>query len=164
MCAMRVCCHEEKRSNLKLKSWPKQDFRLPLVKYWGICLFTTHNESVMFIEQAPGLTIQIEKWLYVCHASTGKYRPQLRAFNTRRGCMCAVHLFCYKAKWPNLKLKTWPIRDFRLSLVKYWGICLFTTQYKPVMFIVQALVLVLTLEVAVCVPCTCAAMKQNGLT
>jgi len=27
-------------------------------------------------------------------------------FNSRSGCMCARHLFCYDAKQPNLKLKT----------------------------------------------------------
>jgi len=29
-----------------------------------------------------------------------------RLFNSRSGCMCAMHLFCYEAKQPNLKLKT----------------------------------------------------------
>jgi hypothetical protein len=31
-----------------------------------------------------------------------------RVFNSRSGCMCARHLFCYEAKQPNLKLKTRP--------------------------------------------------------
>ncbi len=30
------------------------------------------------------------------------------SFNSRSGCMCARHLFCYEAKQPNLKLKTRP--------------------------------------------------------
>jgi hypothetical protein len=29
-------------------------------------------------------------------------------FNSRSGCMCAMHLCFYEAKQPNLKLKTWP--------------------------------------------------------
>jgi hypothetical protein len=28
-----------------------------------------------------------------------------RLFSSRSGCMCALHLCCYEAKWPNLKLK-----------------------------------------------------------
>jgi hypothetical protein len=31
-----------------------------------------------------------------------------RVFNSRSGCMCAMHLCYYEAKLPNLKLKTWP--------------------------------------------------------
>ncbi len=31
-----------------------------------------------------------------------------RVFNSKSGCMCAGHLFCYKPKQLNLKLKTWP--------------------------------------------------------
>jgi hypothetical protein len=31
-----------------------------------------------------------------------------RVFNSRSGCMCAMHLCCYEAKRPNLKLKTLP--------------------------------------------------------
>jgi hypothetical protein len=27
---------------------------------------------------------------------------------TRNGCMCAMHLYCYEAKLPNLMLKTQP--------------------------------------------------------
>jgi hypothetical protein len=30
-----------------------------------------------------------------------------RVFNSRNGCMCAMHLCCFEAKWPGLKLKTW---------------------------------------------------------
>ncbi len=30
-----------------------------------------------------------------------------RVFKSRSSCMCAMHLFWYKAKQPNLKLKTW---------------------------------------------------------
>jgi hypothetical protein len=33
-----------------------------------------------------------------------------RVFNSRSGCMGATHLRRYKAKWPNLKLKTRPKR------------------------------------------------------
>jgi hypothetical protein len=29
-----------------------------------------------------------------------------RVFNSRSGYMCVMHLYCYEAKWPNLKLKT----------------------------------------------------------
>jgi hypothetical protein len=35
-------------------------------------------------------------------------RNQGRVFNSRSGCMCALHLCGYKTKWPNLKLKNWP--------------------------------------------------------
>jgi len=31
-----------------------------------------------------------------------------RVFNSRSGCMCAMHLICYESKQPNLKLKTLP--------------------------------------------------------
>jgi hypothetical protein len=31
-----------------------------------------------------------------------------RVFNSRSGCMCALHLSGYKTKWPNLKLSTRP--------------------------------------------------------
>jgi hypothetical protein len=31
-----------------------------------------------------------------------------RVFNSKSGCMCPKHLFCYEAKQPNLKLKTRP--------------------------------------------------------
>ncbi len=31
-----------------------------------------------------------------------------RVFNSRSGCMCVMHLNCYEAKWPDLRLKTRP--------------------------------------------------------
>jgi hypothetical protein len=37
---------------------------------------------------------------------TGRYLG--RVFNSKSGCMCPKHLFCYEAKQPNLKLKTRP--------------------------------------------------------
>ncbi len=36
-------------------------------------------------------------------------------FNSIIGCMCAKRLCCYEAKWLNLKLKTEPKKNFRLS-------------------------------------------------
>jgi len=35
-----------------------------------------------------------------------------RVFNSRSGCMCAMHLCCFEAKWPSLKLKTRPKQLF----------------------------------------------------
>jgi hypothetical protein len=35
-------------------------------------------------------------------------RNQGRVFNSSRGCMFVMHLCCYVAKWPNLKLKAQP--------------------------------------------------------
>jgi hypothetical protein len=32
----------------------------------------------------------------------------VRVFNSRSGCMCAMYFCCFEAKWPSLKLKTWP--------------------------------------------------------
>jgi len=37
-----------------------------------------------------------------------------RVFNSRSGCVWAMHLFCYEAKRPNLKLKTQPKITFML--------------------------------------------------
>jgi len=31
-----------------------------------------------------------------------------RVFNSRSSCMSTIYLYCYEAKWPNLKLKTKP--------------------------------------------------------
>ncbi len=31
-----------------------------------------------------------------------------QVFDSRSGCMSAMHLCCYEVKRPNLKLKTWP--------------------------------------------------------
>jgi hypothetical protein len=39
---------------------------------------------------------------------TGRNLGQV--FNSRSGCLYAIHLCCYKAKRPNLKLKTLPIQ------------------------------------------------------
>jgi hypothetical protein len=52
-----------------------------------------------------------------CHSATAaaramdKLKPTgqnlVLVFNTRSGCVYAMHLFCYEAILPNLELKTW---------------------------------------------------------
>jgi len=46
-------------------------------------------------------------------------QKQSQVFNSRSGCMYAMHLFCCKAKLTNLKLKTRPQTTFLLSPVRY---------------------------------------------
>ncbi len=42
-----------------------------------------------------------------------------RVFNSRSSFMWVVHLFCYEAKWPNLKLKTRRKQLFTFSPVSF---------------------------------------------
>jgi len=60
-----------------------------------ICLI--YKDGVVWNDKAVSMDkLQLAGWNLV------------RVFNSKSGCMCAKHLFCYEAKQPNLKLKTQP--------------------------------------------------------
>ncbi len=54
--------------------------------------------SISRVLTKPKDTIQLTGW------------KQGQVFNSKSGCTCAMHLCCYEAKRPNLKLKTRPKR------------------------------------------------------
>jgi len=64
-----------------------------------------------------------------------------RVFNSRSGCMHAMHFFCYEAKRPNLKLKTRP-KQLLSNLQLDVAVATYTIKYESLfLFIVHDKVL-----------------------
>ncbi len=60
-----------------------------------------------------------------------------RVFNSRRGCMCTLHLCCCVAKWPNLKLKNSAQTTFRFSPISFHILSVTNTIFNKIKLIQQ---------------------------
>ncbi len=66
--------------------------------FWCMCKRTISPATMLKAH------IRLQKCLRLC--ATIMLCNYANPFNTRSGCMCVMHLCCYEAKQPNLKLKT----------------------------------------------------------